>query len=309
MPGRYEKGSPPTQEDYTGHVKDESTGLHYAGARYYSAAFGQWTTTDPLADKNFADSPYAYAVNNPLRYVDPTGRDTTVETESGDEVTIKGEGEGMPSTPEEIVVTAEAPGNSQSSSASGGGASSEERTGFAERAADFGALGWASAFGTFKRLSGTSLFPNRLRPITALNPYRGVQGLSVASSRFLKVAGRVTTYGTAALRSATALLNGKLVKGVFAIPAGTASGIWASSAIHGGALAIGLGGGPSTILGATAIGTVTGIGVETGVNQVLRGSRRGYGTIGNGRTLPVQPDATAVISAGPVDTSVPVEYP
>jgi RHS repeat-associated protein len=174
MPGRYEKGSPPTQEDYTGHVKDESTGLHYVGARYYSAAFGQWTTTDPLADKNFADSPYAYAVNNPLRYVDSTGRDTTVETESGDEVTIRGEGEGMPSTPEEIVVTAEAPGNSQSSSASGGGASSEERTGFAERAADFGALGWASAFGTFKRLSGTSLFPNRLRPITALNPYRGV---------------------------------------------------------------------------------------------------------------------------------------
>ena len=92
MPGRYEEGSPPTQEDYTGHVKDNSTQLHYAGARYYSSAFGRWTTTDPLADKNFADSPYAYAVNNPLRYVDPTGRDTTVETESGDQLTIEGEG-------------------------------------------------------------------------------------------------------------------------------------------------------------------------------------------------------------------------
>ena len=41
MPGRYEKGSPPTKEDYTGHVKDEATGLHYAGARYYSGAFGR----------------------------------------------------------------------------------------------------------------------------------------------------------------------------------------------------------------------------------------------------------------------------
>ena len=121
MPGRYEKGSPPTQEDYTGHVKDEATGLHYAGARYYSSAFGRWTTTDPLADKNFADSPYAYAVNNPLRYVDPTGRDTTAETESGDYVTIQGEGDGLPSDPEGILVTAEKPNDSQSSGASSSG--------------------------------------------------------------------------------------------------------------------------------------------------------------------------------------------
>ena len=96
MPGRHEKGSPPTQEDYTGHVKDGETGLHYAGARYYSAALGRWNAVDPLADKNFADSPYAYAVNNPLRYVDPTGRDTTVETESGDQLTIEGEGGACP---------------------------------------------------------------------------------------------------------------------------------------------------------------------------------------------------------------------
>ena len=48
MPGRYEEGSPPTQEDFTGYEKDEATGLHYAGARYYSAAFGRWTTTEPL---------------------------------------------------------------------------------------------------------------------------------------------------------------------------------------------------------------------------------------------------------------------
>ncbi|PSQ75402.1 MAG: hypothetical protein BRD36_00005, partial [Bacteroidetes bacterium QH_7_64_110] len=121
MPGRYEKGSPPTQEDYTGHVKDESTGLHYAGARYYSAAFARGTTTDPLADKNFADSPYAYAVNNPLRYVDPTGRDTTIEAESGNSVTIQGEGDGLPSDPEGILVTAEKPNDSQSSGASSSG--------------------------------------------------------------------------------------------------------------------------------------------------------------------------------------------
>ena len=27
-PGRYEKGSPPTEEDFTGYEKDESTDLH-----------------------------------------------------------------------------------------------------------------------------------------------------------------------------------------------------------------------------------------------------------------------------------------
>ena len=85
MPGRYEKGSPPTQEDFTGHVKDEETGLHYAGARYYSAAFGRWTTPDPILREKgpkallkqdarlLTMSSYDYAFDNPLRLVDPTG--------------------------------------------------------------------------------------------------------------------------------------------------------------------------------------------------------------------------------------------
>ena len=80
MPGRHEKGSPPTQEDFTGHVKDNSTGLHYAGARYYSAAFGRWTTTDPILGgkgakellKNkprlLAMTSYNYVFNNPVQH-------------------------------------------------------------------------------------------------------------------------------------------------------------------------------------------------------------------------------------------------
>jgi len=86
MPGRHEKGSPPTDEDFTGHVKDNSTGLHYAGARYYSAAFGRWTTTEPLlhskGPKGFLKqdprllsmTSYNYALNNPVLYDDPTGK-------------------------------------------------------------------------------------------------------------------------------------------------------------------------------------------------------------------------------------------
>ena len=85
LPNRYEKGSPPTQEDYTGHVKDNSTGLHYAGARYYSAAFARWTTTDPILGEKGAKgllkqdarlltmTLYNYTFSNPIGLRDPTG--------------------------------------------------------------------------------------------------------------------------------------------------------------------------------------------------------------------------------------------
>jgi len=87
MPGRTSQESPQeTEEDFTGHVKDNSTGLHYAGARYYSAAFGRWTTTEPLlhskGPKGFLKqdprllwmSPYNYTYGNPVTLRDPDGR-------------------------------------------------------------------------------------------------------------------------------------------------------------------------------------------------------------------------------------------
>jgi RHS repeat-associated protein len=85
MPGRYEKGSPPTEEDFTGHVKDDATGLHYAGARYYSSAFARWTTTDPILGQKgpkkllkqdarlLTMTSYIYAFGNPVTLTDPTG--------------------------------------------------------------------------------------------------------------------------------------------------------------------------------------------------------------------------------------------
>jgi len=62
--------------------------MHYAGARYYMSALGRWNGTDPLADKNYNDSPYTYVVNNPVLFLDPTGRNTTRDSRrmSQDEV-------------------------------------------------------------------------------------------------------------------------------------------------------------------------------------------------------------------------------
>jgi len=44
------------------------------GARMYNPWLGRWLTTDPLAEKNYSVSPYAYCLNNPVSLVDPDGR-------------------------------------------------------------------------------------------------------------------------------------------------------------------------------------------------------------------------------------------
>ncbi len=44
------------------------------GARRYDAATCRFTTMDPLAEKYYSTSPYAYCVNDPVRFVDPDGK-------------------------------------------------------------------------------------------------------------------------------------------------------------------------------------------------------------------------------------------
>ncbi len=41
---------------------------------HYDATTGRWMCMDPLAEKYYDVSPYVYCKNNPVKYVDPDGR-------------------------------------------------------------------------------------------------------------------------------------------------------------------------------------------------------------------------------------------
>ncbi len=63
---------------FTGKQRDNETGLDYFGARYNESTIGRFMTPDPLLNSGRPWDPqtwnrYAYTVNNPLSFTDPTG--------------------------------------------------------------------------------------------------------------------------------------------------------------------------------------------------------------------------------------------
>ena len=62
---------------FTGRRQDVETGLVYMGARYYDPVIGRFISTDPVGfdeDNLHSHNRYAYANNNPYKYLDPDGR-------------------------------------------------------------------------------------------------------------------------------------------------------------------------------------------------------------------------------------------
>ena len=60
---------------FTGKEKDEETGYGYFGARYMDhELMAMWLSVDPMANKYPSLSPYNYCAWNPVKLVDPDGR-------------------------------------------------------------------------------------------------------------------------------------------------------------------------------------------------------------------------------------------
>ncbi len=77
MDGRsYVSGGVDTRLKFTGKERDNAeTGYDYFGARYYDSRIARWLQVDPFTEKYMDLSPYNYVGNNPIKNIDPDGKE------------------------------------------------------------------------------------------------------------------------------------------------------------------------------------------------------------------------------------------
>jgi RHS repeat-associated protein len=80
--GIEKNGNPNHRYQYNGKEKQEEFGLNWMdyGARMYSADVPRWWTIDPKAEKYYSTSSYVYALNNPIIFIDPNGKEVVPAT-------------------------------------------------------------------------------------------------------------------------------------------------------------------------------------------------------------------------------------
>ncbi|WP_197027659.1 DUF6443 domain-containing protein [Prevotella sp. 10(H)] len=69
-----EQGKQPYK--YNGKELDQhhQLNMYDYSARFYEPGIGRFSTVDPLAEKYYSISPYAYTANNPIKFIDPDGK-------------------------------------------------------------------------------------------------------------------------------------------------------------------------------------------------------------------------------------------
>ena len=91
------KGAAVQPYKYNGKELDLMHGLNTYdyGARQHDPILARWDRIDPLCEKYYSTSPYAYCANNPVNAIDPDGRYTKViQKKDGTYVVIGGELDG-----------------------------------------------------------------------------------------------------------------------------------------------------------------------------------------------------------------------
>ena len=81
------------QGDYTGHIRDKSTGLTYMQARYYDPLIGRFLAEDPMNMLTMEMNPgyfgrYSYTFNDPVNFIDPDGQQSSEFAKTGKSSTI-----------------------------------------------------------------------------------------------------------------------------------------------------------------------------------------------------------------------------
>ena len=80
---RFSQGTLGTDRLFTGQRLD-GTGLYYYGARYYDSSMGRFVSADtvvPSASNPQTLNRYSYCLNNPLKYIDPSGNKVSLSVE------------------------------------------------------------------------------------------------------------------------------------------------------------------------------------------------------------------------------------
>ena len=85
----YSSGADSNRYKFTGKERDTESNLDEFGARYYGSSLGRFMTPDPILANELRTinsqrwNQYSYAVNNPLAFTDPDGKDAAYVNFSG----------------------------------------------------------------------------------------------------------------------------------------------------------------------------------------------------------------------------------
>ena len=85
MEGNWNGAAGNNKIQYNGKEWNDDFGLGWSdyGARFYDPAIARWGAVDPLSEKYNKWSPYNYTMNNPVKYIDPNGKDIIITIAGG----------------------------------------------------------------------------------------------------------------------------------------------------------------------------------------------------------------------------------